>query len=207
VSVFLPDIEILCEECDEYFFKYEFINNIFDLDADPKYADGLFNRIKCPRCDTEFTYETPILVFSNTKRLLICASVNNDGFININSLKRAFEISGSTDWTLRRCSFAMDAGEKIRIFNNGLDDGKVELVKLKCFDDYKNMDLTDNYITFENLRDNELVFTYRDFKDNILETRYISFEEYKTMPQTKVPPQTWYTIDRDWAINYMEETK
>ncbi len=207
MSVFLPDGEILCEECDEYFFKYAFVTNVFDLDADPKCADGLFNRIKCPRCDTEFTFETPILIFSNTKKLLISASVNNDGLINITSLKRALEISKSTDWTLRRCSFAMDAGEKIRIFNLGLDDTKVELVKLKCFDNYRNMDLTDNYITFENIADNKLVFTYRDFKDNILETRWVSLEEYESMPHFEVPPQTWYTIDRDWAIDYMEETK
>ena len=207
MSVFLPDSEILCEECDTYFFKYAFVQNEFDADADPSCMSGLINRITCPSCKTEFTFETPILMYSHTNRFLLCSSFKNEQILNITSLKRALEITKCDKWRLRRCTYAMDAAEKARIFVLSLDDGKIELLKLKFFDDYKDMDLSDNYITFENITDDRLVFTYRDYKDNILETRYIPKDAYNSMPETSLAPYEWHKIDRSWAIKTMEDTK
>ena len=105
---------------------------------------------------------------------------------------------------LRRCRFTANSSEKIRIFKAGLNDGTIELLKLKRFPEYRDMVLDDEYIVFEYSDEENLVFSHRDFTDKLLKTYQISMCEYSHMCDVNIPRGEWITADRDWAINFME---
>ena len=210
MSNYIPDGHILCENCYKFFVSYTPL--IFEIDADVKedlmndVQKGIINRVKCPYCNTEFTYEASVFIFSNCDKFVI-TSAYPDAFMNVGDFSLAAKISKMDGWRFRRCQFFMDAAEKIRIFRSGLDDAKINLLKLKCFENYKSMELDDQYITFEYIKDNLFFFTHRDFTDRVLKELYVEKCDYDAFEFKPLKTGDWITVDRDWTINYLEENK
>lgn len=207
---YVPDIQILCENCFKYFVSYTIIHTNIDADSRDDISKnaytGIINRIRCPYCGTEFTYEIPLFVHSYLDKFII-ASMYDDTYVNVASFPTAVKIAGISDWRFRRTEFTMDCSEKIRIFKSGLDDGKIELIKLKLFPEYANMKLDDEYITFDKSDGEYLFFSHRDFTDRILNEHKVLKSEYSLIRDTNIPCGNWVTIDREWAKKFMEDNK
>jgi len=204
---YVPDGNIACENCDRFFVSYTHIYARVNIDAKNELAkaayNGMINRITCPYCNTEFTYEAPLFAHSYINKFAVISQFP-DCYKDITSMHRAAKISGLDSWKLRNCRFAMDASEKIRIFSNGLNDGIVEIIKLKAFSDYSQMNLLDEYITFEGAINDCLVFTHRDYTDRIIEKYNVPKSMYNTEPDNFIPNGRWIKIDRNWAQKTLE---
>ncbi len=182
------------------------------IDADDDTPDsmnaqsGIINRVRCPYCNTEFTYEIPLFIYSQANRYAI-ASAFDDEYVNVHSFELASKISGMSNWKLRRCTFTMNSAEKLRIFKSGLDDGKTELLKLYTFENYRNMKLADEYIVFDCFDGDNLFFSHRDFTDAVLNKYKVPISEYSLIYDTNIPCGKWVNIDRNWAIKFTEDIK
>ena len=95
----------------------------------------------------------------------------------------------------------------MRIFKDNLDDGIIEIIKLKHIVEYGEMNLLAEYITYENHDETNLYFSKRNDSDNILKTYTIPlqlyFEETKSISASHAGD--WHKIDREWAITQTEE--
>ncbi len=167
---------------------------------------GIINRVRCPYCNTEFTYEIPLFIYSQADNYAI-ASAFDDEYVNVHSFELASQISGMSKWKLRRCAFTMNSAEKLRIFRSGLDDGKTELLKLYTFEKYRHMNLTDEYIVFDSFDGDNLFFSHRDFTDAVLNNFKVPISEYSLICDTNIPCGKWINIDRSWAIKFTEDIK
>ncbi len=203
---YIPDCNIACEGCDKFFVYYTNIYSIVDADAKNELAkaaySGIINRITCPYCNTEFTYEGPLFIHSYINKFAVTAQFP-DYYTNITSIDTAGRISGFDTWKLRNCSFAMDASEKVRIFTCGLNDGTIEIVKLKTFANYSQMNLLDEYISFEALKGDILIFSHRDYTDKIIRMHEVSKSIYDKEAVICIPNGRWMKIDRNWAMEYI----
>lgn len=210
MSGFITDNRIVCENCYKLYVGFNHIATYIDADSDTpdsrNIINGIINRVKCPYCNTEFTYEIPLFVFSQADCYAI-ASAFDDEYIDIHSFELASHISGMSNWKLRRCDFTMNSAEKLRIFRSGLDDAKIELLKLLMFDKYKNMELTEEYIVLDSFDGNNLLFSHRDFTDAVLNRYEVPISEYPLIYDTNIPCGKWINIDRNWAIKFMEDIK
>lgn len=214
LTEFYPKCGITCENdsCKRHFYKYIFFASIIDIDRGDEPADavmngGAVNRVKCPFCGCEFTYETPLMIFSQ-KYKIYTASTFDEQFIYTSAFENALRIAGETDLRLRLTQFAFEAAEKIRLAAFGLSDAKAEMFKLVRFENYKDMDTAYEYIVFDKLTDNTLIFTHRDYTDKILEVYEISYDEYKRFSPdvSGVRNACWLEIDKQWSIRRLEDT-
>lgn len=209
MSTYVPDGCIRCENCNKFFNRYVFLKSIIDTDsyeeASREAVCGVINRVTCPYCKTEFTYESPLMLHSYSNKIIAVAATNDELF-NAFKLSLALKISGACDWSLRRCEFARDAAEKIRIFTYGLNDAAIELMKLRYIPGYAELDLFDEYIVFDKITETDFVFTLRDYTDKITRTYSINKQEYDKIPKETIPTAEWITIDRNYVLK-LEETK
>lgn len=210
MKTFIPDNYIICEECYRLFFSYVNIACIIDADSYVSYArsikTGRLNRVRCPYCKSEFTFETMVYMYSVKHSMAVIAGCNADP-ISTSRMPHLFKMLGMSDYRFRVVPYASCAAEKIRIAAEGLDDLKVELFKFRIFDNYKSMDPCDEYITFERVEGDFIIFTHREFKDNILAEYQIPMDKYleynPILPD--IPKCTWFRGDKSWALNYYTE--
>jgi len=208
MSTYIPENGIHCERCHEIFYRYTYITDVIDADRKDKLSSdalkGNVNRVECPFCKTEFTYEGPLLLFSNTAcaaALSACKFAPTE----VGNFNLALKMSKATHWKLRKCIFAMFNCEKMRIFKSNLCDGKIEILKYMYFKEYRDMDFRDYYIVFQKHENNTLYFTKNDDVDNVLKEYTIDFEKYTNISDIDIPCGQWMTIDRDWAKKQLEE--
>lgn len=213
MATFIPNDCIRCENCYEYFYRYVHITNVIDTDKNDELsksaATGLINRVVCPFCNAEFTYENPLVLFSNTSKI-VCYAQHSVLPLASRDFTLITKITGCNDWSFRLCDFAMDASEKIRIFKDGLKDYVIEILKVNRFPEYKDMVLEDEYITYDGKDDSNLYFSKRSDLDIVLDKYTIPLSEYSRIEEAvdaEIPTGKWLCIDRDWAINNTEETK
>ncbi len=204
MSSFVPDSHIVCEHCYKFFVAYKVMQMQIDADKRDEITSnaykGTVNRITCPFCKSEFDYESPVYIYSHTNKFVI-TSHYPDTLVDVAKFPVAASIAGMGEWKFRKCEYFMDACEKMRIFKNGLDDAKILLLKLEFFEDYKNMDLDSEYITFDHLTDGKLSFTHRNFDGKIKKEYRIDISEYNKLTDIPVKTGDWVTLDRKWAIN------
>jgi len=210
MSQYVPDTNIVCENCYKFFVTYTIIHTVIDADSNDDITKdaytGIINRVKCPYCNTEFTYESPFFVHSYMDKFFIASGFLNS-YMDVASFKTAAQISKMSLCKFRRTSFIMDSAEKVRIFKSNLDDGKIEILKLKSFPDYYNMQLDDEYIVFDKSDDDYIYFSNRDFTDKVLKEYKVLKSEYSLIKDTNIPVGDWVTIDREWAKKFMEDNK
>ena len=210
MTSFVTDNQILCENCYKYFIAYETIISELDLDVPHaeiscSYEEKL-NRITCPLCKKEYTYETDILFHSLSNKFAVYCSYDKM-FLNVANFRTAMKICGFDNWNFRVCTYSYEAYEKIRIFNHGLSDTKINILKFQCFPQYKNMQENEEYINFESADSSALYFLHRDFTGKILSELTALRTDYDNIPDTPVNLGDWAVIDKTWTIKKLEEIK
>lgn len=209
MSWFIPDSKIRCENCHELFRDHIVITNIVDMDKDDTISKSvltdLFNRVICPYCKTEFTYETPVLLFSFKMKVAIL-TMHSEITTNTGNFPLLVKFAKANEWKFRLCDFFCTASEKMRIFKDGLCDASIELIKNSHFKEYAHMKLDEEYIAYDYSDSEFLYFSKRNDFDNVLEKMKIPYEYYnKYLNKPKIPGGNWTKIDRDWAVNHKEE--
>lgn len=207
---YAPDSYIVCECCYKYFVSYAIMHNAIDADAKCQLTKDAFvgriNRITCPHCNSEFTFETLFYVFSGTDKFAVASHCGNP-VPKVASFETACKISGASDWKFRECSYTAECLEKMRIFKSGLDDTIIEKLKLSCFDSYKTMNLLEEHITFVSCDVQYIYFEHRDFTDKLIAKLKIPRSKYDSTPAETQKPGFWSIINRDWATKIMEVHK
>jgi len=65
----------LCQDCDKFFQINRYMTNVINIDDDVDECIQLLsitlNSVKCPECGSSFSYEIPMLLFSNKHKFAI----------------------------------------------------------------------------------------------------------------------------------------
>ncbi len=212
---FYPENGITCEndKCKKHFYDYIFLKSIINFDEGGKDAKailngGTINRVTCPYCKCNFTYETPLLLFSQNHKIY-AASTFDDDFIYTSNCENALKIAKSDDLNLRITDYAFEAAEKIRLAYFGIDDAKIEIFKLITFPKCKDMDKAFEYMVFDRVENDFLIFSHRDYTDKILKSFEILKSDFEKFDFDFKPPITgkWAKTDNKWAIKQLEDKK
>lgn len=210
MSKFVKTAFIICEKCKKQFKKEQFIYNVINLDFYSTFKNDFFeekiNNVRCPYCDTKFTFETEFLAYSPQKEFAIFAIPKNNDRVLMHGNKNFCQAFGTKITTTRLVHYMCEVLEKVKIFNSGLNDIKIEKIKLTYFDESLFAD-RDNYILlFDKITDDELIFYYKNYLGQIIDIYSIPIEIYNTININEIPYSdthkiAWHRVD----INYFKE--
>ncbi len=206
-------LQTICPKCGkkQSFEAYSSINVTLHPELKEKLLDGSIFRFKCVDCQEEASILYPCLYHDMEKKLMIqlCPPYQIQDYINFleeftanfnNQFKEVKALN--EDYKYRIVTNLDDFYEKIYIFEAGLDDRVIELIKLNNItdisEDYaveKMLFSLQDECKFLLLSEGKIVDT-----TNVLEDEYKSFEEiynnkFKDIDNTK------YCIDESWAID------
>ncbi|MDD6214140.1 MAG: CpXC domain-containing protein [Firmicutes bacterium] len=176
---------------------------------------GKVNIFQCYGCGHKALMPTPLLYHDEKKRLMISFSPCDDDvtraklFENIkNSSKSSGELDKLTDYNLRFITGYNDLLEKILIFDNGLHDKAIEVIKLMVL--MQDTDNMDNRVCMFGKKDNdELEFLVQDKKDGKLYTSRVPIATYDTVAEqlrlsgVKFKSFDWEIVDADYAARLL----
>ncbi len=212
MSSFVRAFGAICQECNKRFQIAERFCRVVNLDIEgfekEKFEDGSLNRIVCPNCNTEFTFEISLIVFSQNMKFACIVDQNIDTK-KIESLKNPPHILFSEDFTYRCVRYIDEAREKIRIIKSGCHDFVIEYIKLVCFKDEDALPFNEVSLVFDSKEGETYKFLKLNYNGEILENYDIVFkdsdipEAVKNMKHNK-DNKKWQKIDR---ISLKEEFK
>ena len=193
----------VCQDCNSNFYINRQMINVINLDEDKDacvdFIKASVNRVTCPKCNANFTYEIPMLIFSCKDRFAIkvepAFSPENSsedflpGFFNI------------FDFKYRKVSYYIEALEKVRAFKDGLDDRYIEYVKLRFFSDEDATPMDDVNLCYKASDNNNLYFEKLDYNGFLLKDFQVLKDDvlpciFSDEPQNPV----WQQINR-YTIN------
>lgn len=176
---------------------------------------GKVNIFRCSGCGHTALVPTPLLYHDEEKRLMISFSPCDDDvtraklFENIkNTSKSSGELNNLTGYNLRFITGYNDLLEKILIFDNGLHDKAIEVIKLMVLmQDTDNMD--HRVCMFGKKDDDGLEFLVQDKKDGKLYTSRVPLATYDTVAEqlrlsgVKFKSFDWEIVDADYAARLL----
>ncbi len=174
-----------CEKCKNTFNASLFLFN--SVNADVKqgiYEDFIndrLNLIKCNDCKSIFIYERPFVAYSISKQYAI---YSNQSLTNKSlrfGRKNIYKMFGCNNMRFRIVDFQCEVSEKVRIFESNLCDIKIEKIKHILFDETYFKNKQDNIVLFKEIIDDQLIFEYRDYLQNVIETKSILLKEYTNL--------------------------
>ena len=202
----------LCQECNKRFQIAERFCTVVNLDIEgfekEKFEDGSLNRIVCPLCNTEFTFEISMIVFSMNMNFacIIDQNIDTNG---TDSLKNPPSILLPEDFTFRCVRYMDEAREKLRIIKHGCDDFVIEYIKLMSFNDEDALPFNEVSLVFDSKEGEIYKFSKLNFNGEVLENYKIVFndsdipEAVKNMKYS-LKGRKWHKLDR---ISLKEEFK
>lgn len=172
---------------------------------------GKVNIFKCSECGQTALVPLPMLYHDKKKHLMISFSPCEDDvtcaqlYAKVKeSSKKSGELKNLDDYNLRFVSRYNDLLEKILVFDNGLHDKVVELLKLLVL--MQDTDkMPDRVCMFGKKDGNELEFLVQDKKEDRLYTSRIPMSTYETVKEQlknsgiKYKSFDWEIVDRDYA--------
>lgn len=176
---------------------------------------GNLNVFRCPSCGNAALMPDPILYTDSDKKLMItfapCSS-DAERAVAFESIKKTSkqsgELDGFADFNLRFISSYNDFMEKILIFDNGLHDKVIELLKLLVLmQDSENME--HRVCMFGKKDGDELEFLVQDKRDGKLYTSRIPMQSYDTVKEqlrqsgVKYKSFDWEIVDSDYAAKLL----
>ena len=193
----------LCQDCDKFFQINRYMTNVINIDDDVDECIQLLyitlNIVKCPECGSSFSYEIPMLLFSNKHKFAIKVNPSLDSYETYNGDEPPIFLS-HFKYKYREVTFQIEALEKVRIFMADLDDKLIEYIKLKTFKDEDATPLEDVNIVFESADNHCFFFAKMDSNNNIVAHYEVERNEYSDIKFSN-ELNKWqcinrYTIDR-----------
>lgn len=172
---------------------------------------GKINIFRCSSCGQTALVPTPLLYHDENKKLMISFSPCSDEVSRaalFESVKKTSKESGELkkleDYNLRFISGYNDFLEKVLIFDNGLHDKVIELLKLLVLmQDSENM--PHRVCMFGKKENDEIEFLVQDKKEDKLYTSRVPMSTYETVKEQlrqsgiKYKSFDWEIIDSDYA--------
>ncbi len=161
----------ICQDCNYIFNINREMINVINIDEDKDvfldFLTASLNRVTCPKCKANFTYEIPMLIFSSQERFAI--KVDPRFLPEDTSLKAYlpsfFQIF---DFRYRQVSYYIEALEKVRMFKDALDDRYIEYVKLKFFSDEDASPMDDVNLCYKASDNEKFYFEKLDYNGFLL---------------------------------------
>lgn len=172
---------------------------------------GKVNMFRCPSCSMSALMPNPMLYTDSDKNLMITFSPCNDEaekyrlFDSVKTTsKESGELSGLQEYNLRFVASYNELLEKILIYDCGLHDKVIELLKLLVLmQDTENMQ--NRTCMFGKLENNEIEFMVQDRKQNQVYTSRVPMDTYRTIEEqllksgVKYKSFDWEIVDADYA--------
>lgn len=205
----------ICQKCEKTFDTNFTVINSVNIDfkgyQSEKLLDNNINRIICPYCNCNFTYERPFVAYSVKQRFAVLADFNFKGENFYFGRKNLFMLFKLNDMKFRIVNYMCEVSEKYRIFCNNLDDYKIEYIKYKFFDDKYFNDKTNKILLFDKLEDNNIILNLHSDSDDILDTYKIPYKEYEEANIQFNPSYyhndqcIWYNINTNYIKEHINE--
>lgn len=173
---------------------------------------GKFNQVFCSNCKKLFRHEVELFLFHEINQYAILADARKEKDI-IRGNTELLQLFGHTQFRFRAVRFAIEAIEKVRIFEDGWDDRALELLKFDfCPQDIKENKKT-NLLLYDGTTQDSISFCVLDDFDQPTDMRFdVPIEQYQAYaarfsPESLDSPAIcWKRIDIDWA-EAQSETK
>lgn len=181
----------------------------FDLTYNPELRkellDGRINQAFCSSCKKVFRCETELLVFHEKHKYAILAAAREHGDV-IRGKSLLFSLFGHTQFRFRVVRYCIEAIEKVRIFEDGLDDRAVEWMKYQFCPPQVKSAQNQNLLLYTGISDNTLSFCVFDDFDEPTDAKFFvpseKYQQYTTRCKPELldnPNIRWKRIDSNWA--------
>lgn len=161
----------ICQECSHHFKTEKDIITVIDTDNDldilPLLLNYKLNLITCPSCNKTFTYETQMLIYSESKSYAIKVNPKNFVIQNKDPLN-SLSFLTSDNFKYREVTFLIEAIEKILIFNDDYSDIDIEYLKHSVFKDNISGPIDKYNIIYSHTYNNKLCFLRLNSLNEIL---------------------------------------
>lgn len=187
------------------------LNLSYRKDLQNKLNDDTLNTFTCLFCDNEFRYETELFAFDLQKKFAIMVN-KKDSYENYSHLRSdIYRMVFGDDFKLRFVETCQEMAEKVRLFNLGLDDRVIEIIKQKHFSDIMD-NLKEHYrFLVTDITDTELIFTLYDDHDKVVQKHLLKLEMldniHMDITNKKSPFAVYEQIDSIWAKEYLNGGK
>ncbi len=166
---------------------------------------GKINMFRCTACSHTALMPTPLLYNDEEKRLIITLSPTNDPLLkqqmleNVqNTSKDSGELENLKDYNMRFVTDYNDLLEKILIFDNGMNDKVIEVIKLMIL--MQEPDKAERRkCRFGKEENGSLEFMVYDEKEGQIYTSTVPKETYNTLRE-----QLWQSGVKPYSFNWEE---
>ena len=176
---------------------------------------GRINMFRCPDCEAAALMPEPMLYSDSVKKLMISFYPTNDPVQKqeryeqiIKSSKESGELKALDGWNLRFLTDHNELLEKLLIFENGLNDKAIEVIKLMILS--QEPDKSESRVCrFGKDDGNMLEFMIHDFIENMIYTSSVpkdSYEQvYTSLIQSGMKPYSfdWEMVDASYATRLL----
>ena len=177
---------------------------------------GMVNMFRCPSCSHAALMPTPMLYHDEEKRLMISFSPCDDPilkqrlFDNVqNTSKESGELEKLEGYNLRFVTDYNELLEKILIFDNGLNDKTIEVLKLMILS--QDVDKVEYRVCrFGKMENGVMEFMIYDAKENQTYTSSVPNETYDTIDtslrESGMKPYSfeWEMVDPSYATRLLQ---
>lgn len=183
----------------------------FDLTYNPELRKELLrgnvNQAFCSACEKVFRCETELLVFHEKLKYAILATNAREPNDVIRGKSLLLRLFGHTQFRFRVVKYCIEAIEKVRIFENHLDDRAIEWVKYRfCPEIVKEAQGT-NLLLYDGIIDRALSFRVFDDFDQPTGAHFtVPIDTYRQYAARCTPEPLdeceirWKRIDDNWAV-------
>ena len=204
------DIVVTCNYCEKKGESH--VYTVVDGDKSPTLRDmtinGMLFEYKCDNCEKITIIDFPVKYVQDNGKFIVDYQTESD------ELERGIEIyndeyenlESSEDNTIRIVTSQEELSEKVVIYNSGLDDKVIEVLKLMYEVFYKEehpeKKVTDVYFSRLSGKDSFLFF----LEDEQSVSKKMDPELYKEYKEKlkKLDVSSDYVIDRNWAYNAIQ---
>ena len=201
-------LQSICQECLEPHIHNDFVIRSINLDDENNlnrdFLDLKLNRIKCPFCKNEYTFETNMVIFSPSHRFAV--KVNPETYRSPDLAPDSVpEYVFQEKFRFREVNFQIEAIEKCRIFLDGLDDIYIEFLKYRFFEDKDTLPFDEINMIYTS-RDSEfLYFTKYDYNNNVIDKFRIPVHLYDVTNINYPTENIWHRINRTNVNQYISD--
>lgn len=165
---YITAFEGLCQNCRKRFrLNNVKITTVVNLDITgfekTAFMDGSINRVRCNECDTEFTFETMMVIFSYIRRFAVFVNPRSD--FNKSSGLHTPHYLLPDDFIFREVNYLIEAKEKVNAFLDGISDIDIEKIKLCKFSEDEAIAFDEYNIIYTSSEGSQYVFTKYDCND------------------------------------------
>ncbi len=173
------------------------------------------NMFKCDNCSHIALLPNPLLYHDQSRKLMISFTpCNDDGkkaelFKEIKETsKNSDELKNLIDYNLRFVTNYDTILEKILIFDNGLNDKVIEVLKVLILTQ-EPQKANDRIAVFGKCENDYIEFLIRDKKENQFYTSRVPFESYNTIKEqlaqsgVKYKSFDWEIVDLDYGASLL----